>query len=917
MKSRRPSSGLPRQNLILRLALILGICEGVLTLIALLRIPADTKNALLWGLSLERAILLAGTVLITLAAGAWLLRTWLRPAWFASFQERLRARLADRRTWGALLILSASGVMAGSYHMLLAPEITEPFSRAYFERLLPLLGWFTALSAQTLLSLPLLRFGADLKALWPRGRALTTATLIFGGFLLLWAWIARTRFGLDSSDAGAGWYALGTPILETQVALTWLLAIAFVAFGLWLDRRAPPALARQLQTGQRLDWALSLALWLFAFLLWNAQPLQPSWFAAPPRPPNFSYYPNSDALLYDTTAQSVLTGEGFKTLDEPFAVRPGYALFLAILHTLGGVDYEPLLWMQIAVLAGIPVCFYWLTRLLHNRLSALIAALLITLREANAIALGDVITNAHARLFMSDLPATLGVLLFLLLVVVWLARPAQRPNLALLAGGLLGFAMLIRPEIGVLLPFVMLLAWPALASQKRTWLKGAAFITAGILLALAPWIWRNYQITGTIFLDSPHYRADLFAKRYLQTETPTPAPQPLKVEPALLPADPLPTPTPTPLPAQPGATSQEFASRLFRQTLDFVRQNARQVLHFITNHFANSQVQTVLYLPATFRFSDSTLDFSGHKDPARFWQACCSAEGYVRRLPFWFDWDGSLPRQTFLPLLINLALVSAGIAAAWQRSRFAGLLPLAASLGYTGVNALVRNSGGRYILPVDWVGMFFFAIGLAELTLWGWRYFRAAGLPDWVAGEAPIPPARGSQPRAARLLGVSALIIVLMGALLPLAEIAFPTRYPPESLAARLAAIPAEAHPLLDAFVQNGGQVQQGRALYPRFHRAGLGEAGSTIPAFYPQEFARLSFYMVGPLNTGVVLPQAKRPADFANGADVVVFGCQQGGTFDALAVAVYTADGALADWLLRSSLPAAPTCPLTAATLP
>jgi hypothetical protein len=917
MKSRRSPSGLSLQNLVLRLGLILTICEGLLTLIALLRIPADTKNALLGSLSLERLILLAGAALLTLAASALLLRTWLRPAWFACFQERLRARLADRKTWGVLLIVSASGVMAGSYHILLTPEITEPFSRAYFERLLPLLGWFTALSAQTLLALPLLRFGADLKALRPRGRTFTATALIFGGFLLLWVWIAHTRFGLDSSDIGAGWYALGTPVLETQLALAWLLAISFAAFGLWLDRRAGSAFARQLQTGQRLDWMLSLALWLFAFLLWNAQPLQPSWFAAPPRPPNFSYYPNSDALLYDTTAQSVLTGAGFKTLDEPFALRPGYALFLAILHALGGVEYEPLLWMQIAVLAGIPVCFYWLTRLLHNRLSALIAALLITLREANAIVLGDVITNAHAKLFMSDLPATLGVLLFLLLVVVWLARPAQRPNLALIAGGLLGFAMLIRPEIGVLLPIVVLLALPALASQKRDWLKGAALITAGVVLALAPWIWRNYQITGTIFLDSPHYRADLFAKRYLQTETPTPSPPAPKLEPALPAADARPSPTPTPLPAQPGETSQEFASRLFRQTLDFVRQNARQVLGFITNHFINSQVQTVLYLPAAFRISDSALDFSGHRDPARFWQACCSAEGYVRRLPFWFDWDGSLPRQSLLPLLISLALVSGGIAVAWQRSRFAGLLPLAASLGYTGVNALVRNSGGRYILPVDWAGMFFFAIGLAELTLWGLRYFRAAGLPAWVAGEPPIPPARGSQPRAARLLWISALFIVLMGALLPLAEIAFPTRYPPENLTARLAVLPAEARSLLDAFTQNGGQVQQGRALYPRFQRAGLGEAGSTIPAFYPQDFARVSFYMVGPLNTGVVLPQAKRPADFANGADVVVLGCQQGDTLDALAVAVYTADGALADWLLRSPLPAALTCPLTAATLP
>ena len=49
-----------------------------------------------------------------------------------------------------------------------------------------------------------------------------TAMMAF--FLLLWLLITLTGFGITDNDAGSGWYYLGTPILETQVLLAWLIA---------------------------------------------------------------------------------------------------------------------------------------------------------------------------------------------------------------------------------------------------------------------------------------------------------------------------------------------------------------------------------------------------------------------------------------------------------------------------------------------------------------------------------------------------------------------------------------------------------------------------------------------------------------------------------------------------------------------
>jgi hypothetical protein len=70
------------------------------------------------------------------------------------------------------------------------------------------------------------------------------------------------------------------------------------------------------------------------------------------------------------------------------------------------------------------------------------------------------------------------------------------------------------------------------------------------------------------------------------------------------------------------------------------------------------------------------------------------------------------------------------IAVAWRREKFTGLLPLAVVAAYLLMHALVRNSGGRYILPVDWASVVYYAMGITHLTLWA-----AAGLTEkpWIA----------------------------------------------------------------------------------------------------------------------------------------------------------------------------------------
>ena len=908
---------------LLRVYFLLASLAGFLALWQLLRIPVGAKNALILGLSIERLVLAAGILGVILAAAGMLLASWLRKPFFIRFQEKLTAELQKRSTWGWAIFGFALGLFLGSYWILLTPEITEPFTLAYFERLQPWMWLLSILCAQTLVVLPLLRYNFNLHTLRPQSKILYQIASLLAGFLVIWLLISLTGLGVTASDAGAGWYYLGSPVMENQALLAWGLGMFYLLLALWGDSHPAFLAGARKSKILRTDLILSLLIWAAAFITWNNLPLVANWFVAPPRAPNYAFYPNSDAYLYDTTGQTLLTGEGLKTQNTPFAIRPMYTFFLGVLHALGGVDYEAIIWMQVALLALIPVLLYALTAQIHSRVAGVIAAALIILRESNAIILGKAITTSHAKLLMSDLPTTLGAMLFIFLMVRWLQKPDQRQTLTLIAGGVTGAFMLIRPEFGVLLPFVGFAALLQLIRQPKTWFKGMLLLAIGTLLMLIPWVWRNYQITGTIFLDSPTYRADLFALRYSEYETES-APTALPAQessPTSAPEPPQITATPT-ISMQPGESSEAFAERMAQEAADFAKSNPRAVAYFIANHFFNSQIQTVLYLPGTWRLPDSIIGFLGHKELAKFWADCCSANSYIRRLPFWFKWDGTMPRQAWLFVAANLLLISVGLASAWRRQRFAALLPLAASLGYTLINAVVRNSGGRYILAVDWVGMFYYAIGLGQLTLWGLAYFRGGELPTGISATPKAEewtPLQGEQPplwSAANLKVATA--ILLLGCLLPLSEKIIPEHYPAELLAARYTALlqtadlSAAEKSMLANWEASGGQIVQGRALYPRFHAAGEGEAGIRRTPFSPLPFARTDFYLVGPFNHGIVLPQTESPETFPNGADVVVWGCNGMDYFEALAVVIYDSNGEPLDLLLRQPFPESGGCPIS-----
>jgi hypothetical protein len=908
-----------------RLYLLLALIQGLVSLALILGSPAESETPVLLGLSPTR--LLVGVIILGFLAvlSGLLLESWARPERFRRRVERLASSLNRQKVWWLALLLVGLGFILGCYFITLVPEIDEPFVRGIYERIMPLALWFTGMAAQTLALLLFIRHGSNLLQTRPRGKPFYVALFVMAATFLAWAWVVRSVYPLESRVTG--WNSLGAPILDIQVLLAWGAGVAMLAlFWTMQSGATKPSWLHKIKPAT-LDLIVCLLLWFVSVALWQSIPIQSNWFVSQKRPPNNEFYPNSDALQYDLTSQTALVGEGFLFFGMPFVRRPVLAVHHTLLHLIAGQDYQAVAFLQVLALGLLPVMVYLLTRSLHTRVSGVIAAVLVMLREANSIAISGNITTSHAKLLMADLPTALAVVAFVYATVKWL-QDIERPNLAgLVAGGLLGIAILLRTETIIFMIALAVISGAILLRRNRLlWIKHLLVLCLGVLLVISPWVYRNWRITGLIFLDSPIFRFDLIFQRFRPVSTPTPTALP-PVEsnahpgsvPLLViaqtpsaPATPSPQVTPTPDAGQP----EEFVKSVAQQALDFLIANPAQVAGFIFAHYTNSQLQTMLIFPTVFRPVDSLTAFIAHRSLIDLWYDCCSSQDYVRRMPYWHKWDGVLPSQAIVPIVVNLLLVAAGINETWKRQRWIGLTPLFLLMIYIGSNAVFRNSGGRYIVPVDWVAVLYYSVGLAYLTI---------VLISKITGREvsqefqPLPEPPLAQPR--RLLlspgfyGV-ALALFLFGCSLPLMEARFASPYTREKKNLLMhnlmqsGQITIEQRQDIQTFLSSGGAVFPGRALYPRYYPAGQGEPGTGNP-MGPRPYARLGFYLVGPTHASFLIPTEERPARFANAADVLVFACADK---EALAVAVFDASGAPQSLVVRSLLPAELSCPLPAA---
>lgn len=690
----------------------------------------------------------------------------------------------------------------------------------YLDRASPLLDLAAIISVETLALILFAAFRANpTKSLKPFFAKLLFVLALLSGIAFL---ISQTRLGIDpiyKSDWARGLPAV--PLLEWQILLACLACVGTMI----LETR--PSLKRIPHP----DFWIALAVWGFAAVLWLGQPIVTNPSALEPLEPNFEIYPFNDSQTYDEFSQSLLIGNGF---GEKVPQRPLYILFLTVLHLIVGQDYENMIAAQTLVFALFPALLYLFGREFFGRPIGISIALLAILRDITSNLVSPFTGNvSYSKLYLSEIPTAMFLILFLWVGIRWM-RSGYPLFSSFLMGGILGIAMLIRTQVVVALPVVLLVAVLREPKKFKPILRGAVSMTAVLMLVAAPWLWRNWRLTGSVIFDSPESQMINFV-RYSLLNGDKPQALPL-----------------------PGETSTEYTERLQQIAREAITSNPVGAAKGVLSAFLNHGVDNLLLFP--LQNDVKSLD-----------------EFFVPADAFWEEWEGEPTSSQLVLILFYLFLLGLGIATAWHRNGWIGLLPLALNLAYNLWTSLALLAGQRFLVSMDWSVYLYYMLGLFALLnvfLFALERGRSVAL-KWREANFQQQIELPNQNSWRQYL-VTGILFLGVGASLPLAEEVFPQRYPetsPAQLMQLLTSSPAlsDAQVSADCVKQMVGGIQRGRALYPRYYEAGGGEWFTDSFGYKTEDEGRLVFTLLRDKVPRIVFPIDEAPSFFPHTADVTL----------------------------------------------
>jgi len=735
--------------------------------------------------------------------------------------------------WGSVVVLGLIFVEAFQDILFFQAGLKERFYPVFLMQNQPLMAWASLIAGQGVIGLIILGWkkgfihlpGKKDQLIWFSAGLIICFVILFSG-----------SGGSLQTNAPVTFFQVFVVVLGVVGAAV-LLKYLRERFA-WLDNLL-----------QR-DVLPLLILWILAFFIWSGADIETNYFIDPPRPPNQIYTPTSDAIYYEIQAQRLLIGEGF----EDKAQHSLYTYFLGGLHSLGGDLYQDILKLQIAVLALIPFFIFKLTSRLGSPLSGWLISFLFILREHTSLLLGDTITVSNVQVLMTEPLAALGVILVLYLGVLWLEDPENSRGLPLLIGSVIGLILLIRVELISLAITLAVISLFVYFKKRKGWGRSVLLMMLVIGLVIAPWVVRNYQKTGTIRLDKSvvlQWAVD----RYTLEEGPE----------------------------QPALEEQTSPSPGILQRINY------KSLTRIAKHTGSSLQQSLLYLPSNhlaFGSLDSFIKIVPEKNRILYQDGIFSdqyATVYTKSLPYWdVDWDGHLTPRTVIPIAFVIFMVTAGIAAAWEKQRLVGLLPLLLMLTHMVIYAFFIGSGGRYIQVVDWVTLLYFSIGLSRLLAWVGENLEIKVLAfNDPGGPIAKTPAKELSGSAVWIRFGLTLLCFLLALSMPIVESSIPQRYSEGNLKSQLDAVDwenseaaqAEIEAALELADDNSSRLFYGKALYPGYFKADqyiLDDRAGRVP---PAGESRMVFYLTGMEHIWASLPTSAVPESFPHGTDVLILG--------------------------------------------
>ncbi|MCB0103088.1 MAG: glycosyltransferase family 39 protein, partial [Anaerolineales bacterium] len=817
---------------------LLGALEAGWVIASLLMIPPDPKNAFLFGYSLPRLTLL-GAAFIFFAP---MLLASVRFLFAAQSLERsvlqVNDRLAKRSTSFAINFISVTAFVSGGL-FLLYPFDAQPQYAAIAERALPIVQLVFLFGLQTLLAQFIYRGQRlDWATLREHKKEITLAGIAFAVITAFSFWVLWSQVGITPQKYG--WHSPGTPVLFLQVLFAWGLGLPFLLWGNQIETFAKNV-GERFGIPLRLDVLLCVVIWVAAALTWQQEPLlDHSYFNPEPTPPNFEYYPYSDAAFYDEVSQNILIGA---PENNPFILRPLYIFFLTFLHTVSGQSYDLILLLQTLFLALAPVLAYLLASRFGGRMSGVMLAVLMILRERNSIALTNIIEVSHSKLILADMPMMFLVLLAVFLFVNWLRSPDRPGYFGILAGAGLGLAILIRSQALLLIPVFVLVIFLTDSKRFLYFIRKSLLFGVGLAIVVAPWVLRNHSVTGRWGVENSEFYVSTLASGYVSD------------------AD---------LEIRPGETEDIYYARIQSLIVQFILENPDELARVYGSYFIHNEIISLLYLPLSVQLYDLRT--------------------YVKTFHLWGTPVFSLDPVSSVLFIAALLIIALGLGRSLRKFGWLGILPLLAHLGYNFSVVVGRISGWRFMLPVDWVILFYYALGIVAATT---LLSSAFGGVKEKAEETQ--PDEKSTP--AGWIWVIASFLVL-GLSLPIVERLTPRVYPPMNAREIVAAHASQGLQLysgetlslenLDAFMNDGnGVVLYGRALFPSFYEQGDYWGDDNDFLLRTRDFDRIQFRYIGSENTWAFMVLDEAPSHFPHAADVLILGCREAVGIRALVVQV------------------------------
>ena len=595
----------------------------------------------------------------------------------ASFWLKCQDFLASSKTKDFLLIAAAFlfflRVCLWLFQGLLVPPLTQQVG-GYLGLLAPILDLTGYVSLEIAILILFLNLYSNLEYRNPFQKFMSSAIVVFAILGIITFIVSVTRLGILSSYRGD--WQRGLPavaLLEWQILLACIFCLAMFL----IESKTKIADIRHL------DVLICIAIWLAASVIWLSQPVVPNASALEPREPNFEIYPFNDAQTYDGFAQSALVGNGFGYNKIP--QRPLYVVFLLLSHVLFGQDYNNIIFFQTLVFAIFPVMLYLLGREFFGRPLGISIALLAILRDYTSNFVSPFTGNlSYSKLYLSEIPTAILLIAFLLVGIRWIKSGFPLFS-GFLLGGILGSAMLIRTQVVVALPVIILFAILVRPIEIKPLIKSISLMAVTIAFIVAPWLWRNWNLTGELVFDSPESQIINLALRYSRLNG---------VEPEALPLL--------------GESNVEYIARLNQIAKDAIVSNPVGAAWGVSNAFLNHAVNNILLFPIRNNLRSVN-------------------ELWIPTNAFWESWEGTPTFSQSILLTFYIFLFGLGVTASWIRNRWLGLLPLALNLAYNLWTSLALLSGQRFMVTMDWsIYMYYMSACLCCSVVFSLRSIEAA-----------------------------------------------------------------------------------------------------------------------------------------------------------------------------------------------